>query len=75
MAAPVALTAREIWIRLLLYPSHTLPTSAAPVLVGIGLAVSDHILAPMPILIGFLASWLVHAGGNGQAVLSVNNWS
>ncbi len=58
-----ALTAREIWIRLLLYPSHTLPTAAAPVLVGIGLALRDHIFSPLPILIGFLASWLIHVGG------------
>lgn len=63
MAAPPALTAREIWIRLLLYPSHTLPTAAAPVLVGIGLAVRDHIFAALPVLLGFLASWLIHVGG------------
>ena len=63
MAALPALTAREIWIRLLLYPSHTLPTAAAPVLVGIGLAFRDHIFAPLPVLIGFLASWLIHVGG------------
>jgi len=60
---PVALTARQIWIRLLLYPSHTLPTAAAPVLVGVGLALRDHIFAPLPILIAFLASWLIHVGG------------
>lgn len=63
MAAPPELSAREIWIRLLLYPSHTLPTAAAPVLVGIGLAVRDHIYAPIPMLLGFLASWLIHVGG------------
>ena len=63
MAGTRALTAREIWIRLLLYPSHTLPTAAAPVLVGIGLTVRDHIFAPIPVLIGFLASWLIHVGG------------
>ena len=63
MTGPSELTAREIWIRLLLYPSHTLPTAAAPVLVGIGLAVRDNIFAPRPMLIGFLASWLIHVGG------------
>ncbi len=63
MTEAAALSAREIWIRLLLYPSHTLPTAAAPVLVGVGLAVRDHIFAPLPMLIGFLASWLVHVGG------------
>jgi 1,4-dihydroxy-2-naphthoate octaprenyltransferase len=63
MVAPPEPSAREIWIRLLLYPSHTLPTAAAPVLVGIGLAVRDHIFAPIPMLLGFLASWLIHVGG------------
>jgi len=63
MTGPSELSAREIWIRLLLYPSHTLPTAAAPVLVGIGLAIRDDIFAPLPMLIGFLASWLIHVGG------------
>lgn len=63
MAGPDTLSAREIWLRLLLYPSHTLPTAAAPVLVGIGLAVRDHVFAPIPMLISFLASWLIHVGG------------
>lgn len=63
MTVPPELSAREIWIRLLLYPSHTLPTAAAPVLVGIGLALRDHILVPLPVLIGFLGSWLIHVGG------------
>lgn len=63
MADSPPLSAREIWIRLLLYPSHTLPTAAAPVLVGIGLAVHDHVFAPIPVLVAFLASWLIHVGG------------
>ncbi|MFA6310962.1 MAG: 1,4-dihydroxy-2-naphthoate octaprenyltransferase [Sterolibacterium sp.] len=62
-ADPNELSAREIWIRLLLYPSHTLPTAAAPVLVGVGLAVRDGVFSPLPMLIGFLASWLIHVGG------------
>jgi len=63
MLMATELSAREIWTRLLLYPSHTLPTAAAPVLVGIGLAVRDGVFAPLPMLIGFLASWLIHVGG------------
>src|ERR1035437_7827286 len=63
MTSPPALSTREIWIKLLLYPSHTLPTAAAPVLVAIGLAVRDLVFAPMPVLIAFLASWLIHVGG------------
>jgi 1,4-dihydroxy-2-naphthoate octaprenyltransferase len=54
---------RSIWIDLLLYPQHTLPTAAAPVIVAGGLAVHYHVFAPLPLLLGFLASWLIHLGG------------
>ncbi len=63
MTTAPALTGREIWVRLLLYPSHTFPTAFAPVLVALGLAWRDRVLAPMPVLVGFLASWLIHVGG------------
>ena len=63
MDGSLSLSAREIWVKLLLYPSHTLPTAAAPVLVGIGLALRDNIFVPLPVLIAFLASWLIHVGG------------
>ena len=53
----------EIWIRLLLYPGHTLPTAAAPVLVAAGLAARDGLLSPLPLLIAFFGSWLIHVGG------------
>lgn len=59
-AAP---TRREIWVRLLLYPWHTLPTAAAPVLVGMGLALRDGVVAPFPALLAFVGSWLFHVGG------------
>lgn len=55
--------ARTIWIDLLLYPTHSLPTAVAPVLVGVGLAVHDGVLAPLPALVGFLGSWLIHVAG------------
>ncbi len=54
---------RSIWIDLLLYPGHTLPTAAAPVIVAVGLAVHDHVFAPVPLVVAFLASWLIHIGG------------
>jgi 1,4-dihydroxy-2-naphthoate octaprenyltransferase len=54
---------RDIWIRWLVYPSHSLPTAAAPVLVATGLAVHDHVFAPIPALVGFVASWLIHIAG------------
>jgi 1,4-dihydroxy-2-naphthoate octaprenyltransferase len=54
---------REIWVRFLLYPTHTLPIAAAPVAIGVGLAIRDHVLAPVPALLAFIASWCVHVGG------------
>ena len=54
---------RRIWVDLLLYPTHTLPTAAAPVLVAAALAWHDKRFAPVPVLIAFLASWLIHVGG------------
>lgn len=54
---------RDIWIHLMLYPGHTLPTAAAPVLVGLGLAYHDGVVAWWPALTAFLCSWMVHVGG------------
>ncbi len=59
----VSLTQRELWINLLVYPTHTLPTAAGPVLVGLGLAIHDHVFLFLPAFIGFMASWLLHIGG------------
>jgi 1,4-dihydroxy-2-naphthoate octaprenyltransferase len=50
-------------VDLLLYPTHTLPTAIAPVLVGLGLAARDDVLAPVPALVGFLGSWVIHLAG------------
>jgi 1,4-dihydroxy-2-naphthoate octaprenyltransferase len=58
-----ALSRRQIWTHWLVYPGHTLPTALAPVVVGIGIAVRDGVLAPWPALAGFMASWLIHVGG------------
>lgn len=54
---------RDLWIHWLVYPGHSLPTAAAPVLVAMGLAIHDHVLAFLPALMGFVASWLIHIGG------------
>ncbi len=56
-------TRRDIWVHLMLYPGHTLPTAAAPIVVGVGLALHDGVFALWPALIAFLCSWLVHVGG------------
>lgn len=63
MNQPVSLSKRELWVRLLLYPTHTLPTAAAPALVGLGLAFHDGVFRLAPALVGFVASWLLHVGG------------
>lgn len=63
MGDTTALSARQIWIRLLLYPLHTLPTAAAPVLVGAGLGLRDGVFALWPVLLAFVGSWLIHVGG------------
>jgi 1,4-dihydroxy-2-naphthoate octaprenyltransferase len=66
MTAPAMhppITRRQIWVRFLLYPGHTLPTAAAPVLVGTGLALRDDVFAPLPLLLVFAGSWLIHVAG------------
>ena len=59
-AAP---TRKHIWVDLLVYPAHTLPIAAAPVMVGAALAVHDHVFAPMAVVLVFLGSWLIHLAG------------
>jgi 1,4-dihydroxy-2-naphthoate polyprenyltransferase len=56
-------SAHTIWVDLLLYPTHSLPTAVAPVIVGAGLAVHDGVFAPLPVLVGFLGSWVIHVAG------------
>lgn len=50
-------------MRMLLYPAHTLPTAAAPVLVAAGLALHDSVFRPWAALAAFVAGWLVQLGG------------
>ena len=54
---------RELWTSKLLYPGHTLPTAAAPVLVAIGLAIHDGVFAPLPAIAAFIAGWLIQFAG------------
>jgi 1,4-dihydroxy-2-naphthoate octaprenyltransferase len=61
--APPPPTHRRIWVDLLLYPTHSLPTAAAPVLVGLGLAARAGEVALAPAIVAFLGSWLVHLAG------------
>jgi 1,4-dihydroxy-2-naphthoate polyprenyltransferase len=63
MAQASSWSRREIWTRKLLYPGHTFPTAAGPVIVAIGLAYRDGVYAPVPALIAFLAGWLIQFAG------------
>ena len=54
---------KRIWVDLLLYPTHTLPIAAAPVMIGAALAAHDHVFAPMAVVLAFLGSWLIHLAG------------
>jgi len=54
---------RHIWVDLLVYPTHTLPIAAAPVMVGAALAARDHRFAPAAVVLAFLGSWLIHLAG------------
>ena len=54
---------KHIWVDLLLYPTHTLPIAAAPVMVGAALAARDHVFAPTAVVLAFLGSWLIHLAG------------
>jgi hypothetical protein len=55
-----ASTRRHIWVDLLLYPAHTIPIAAAPVMVGVALTARDGVSAPMAAVLAFLGSWLIH---------------
>lgn len=57
------LTRRDMWVRMLLYPTHTLPTAAAPVIVAIGWAARTGTLRPGLALLAFFAGWLIQLGG------------
>jgi 1,4-dihydroxy-2-naphthoate octaprenyltransferase len=63
MTGIASMSRRQIWVKLLLYPGHTLPTAAAPVVVAIGLAIRDGVFAAIPALLAFSGSWLIHIGG------------
>ena len=54
---------RHIWVDLLVYPAHTLPIAAAPVMVGAALAARHHVFAPMAVVLAYLGSWLIHLAG------------
>src|SRR3974377_1287753 len=60
---PRGWTRKELWTRKLLYPGHTFPTAAAPVIVAIVLAYHDGVFAPLTALAGFFPGWLIQFAG------------
>jgi 1,4-dihydroxy-2-naphthoate octaprenyltransferase len=54
---------RDVWVHMLLYPRHTLPTAAAPVIVASGLAWRDGVFVARAAVAAFLAGWLIQLGG------------
>lgn len=56
-------TRREVWVSMLLYPRHTLPTAFAPVLVASALAHHEGVFALGPAIAAFVTGWLVQLGG------------
>ncbi|MEZ4709041.1 MAG: 1,4-dihydroxy-2-naphthoate octaprenyltransferase [Caldilineaceae bacterium] len=59
----IKVTRRDVWLQMLLYPRHTLPTAAAPMLVAVGLAMGDGVFAFWPALAAFFSGWLIQLGG------------
>lgn len=56
-------TRRDVWVRMLIYPRHTLPTALAPVVVAAGLALHDGLFAPGAAAAALAAGWLIQLGG------------
>jgi len=56
-------TRRDVWLRKLVYPAHTIPTAAAPALVASAIAARDGVFQPLPALLAFFAGWLIQLGG------------
>jgi 1,4-dihydroxy-2-naphthoate polyprenyltransferase len=63
MSDSTAVTRRDVWVSMLLYPAHTLPTAAAPVLVACGLAVHNGVFSLAPAAMAFIVGWLIQLGG------------
>jgi 1,4-dihydroxy-2-naphthoate octaprenyltransferase len=53
---------REAW--LMAARPHTLPAAAAPILVGVGLALREGVFAPLPALAAFVGATLIQIGTN-----------
>lgn len=56
-------TRREIWVGMLLYPRHTLPTAFAPALLAGSLALRNETFHLWALLAAFGAGWLIQLAG------------
>jgi len=56
-------TRRDVWVHMLLYPRHTLPTAIAPVLVASALAHHDGVFAWRAAVAAVIAGFFVQLGG------------
>jgi 1,4-dihydroxy-2-naphthoate octaprenyltransferase len=52
-----------MWVKMLLYPTHTLPTALAPVAVAAGLACHDGVFDAAALLLALVAGWFIQVGG------------
>ena len=62
MQTQAKVTRREIWVDMLMYPRHTLPTAFAPALIAAALAYHNEILHLPTLFSAFMAGWLIQAG-------------
>ena len=63
MERSLELSTREVWVRKLVYPAHTLPTAVAPALVAAAVAWRREVFDPGAAVIALLAGWLIQLGG------------
>lgn len=63
MQPQLHVTRREIWVDMLMYPRHTLPTAFAPALIAAALASHNQVFHFPALLTAFLAGWLIQLGG------------
>lgn len=57
------LARRQVWLGMLIYPGHTLPTALAPVVVAAGLAWKDQVLHVGAAAAALGAGWMIQLGG------------
>ena len=62
MTATAEVSRREAWV--MAARPQTLPAGAAPVVIGVGLAVADGVFAPLPAVAALVGALLIQVGTN-----------